>query len=94
MRQNALGGLALDTADGIFELQTLLGDFGGAERRIEGLQLRDERRASLLIDRAARLAGRFREGTDRPFEDRMIIRHHQPLRHQPRGSSRRDRYRT
>src|SRR5712691_6029085 len=53
----ALGGLGLDLAHGLFQRQPLTGDFGFAQRRLHAAQLRDQRSARPLIERAAAFSG-------------------------------------
>jgi len=53
----ALGGLGLDLAHGLFQRQPLPGDFGFAQRRLHAAQLRDQRGARPLIERAAAFSG-------------------------------------
>src|SRR6266850_2473304 len=53
----ALGGLGLDLAHGLFQRQPLTGDFGFAQRRLHAAQLRDQRSARPLVERAAALSG-------------------------------------
>src|SRR5712671_3140389 len=53
----ALGGLGLDLAHGLFQRQPLAGDFGFAQRRLHAAQLRDQRGARPLIERAAAFSG-------------------------------------
>src|SRR6266699_5983798 len=53
----ALGGLRLDRAHGLFQRQPLPGDFGFAQRRLHAAQLRDQRGARPLVERAAAFSG-------------------------------------
>src|SRR5258705_8936471 len=72
----ALGGLGLDLAHGLFQRQSLTGDFGFAQRRLHAAQLRDQRSARPLVERAAALSGGTGvQSGDGAGDERVVISH-------------------
>src|SRR5712671_5254539 len=72
----ALGGLGLDLAHGLFQRQPLAGDFGFAQRRLHAAQLRDQRGARPLIERAAAFSGGTGvQSGDGAGDQRVVISH-------------------
>src|SRR6267378_4266818 len=72
----ALGGLGLDLAHGLFQRQPLTGDFGFAQRRLHAAQLRDQRSARPLVERAAALSGGTGvQSGDGAGDERVVISH-------------------
>ena len=72
----ALGGLGFDLAHGLFQRQPLAGDFGFRQRRLHAAQLRDQRGARPLIERATALAGSTGiQSGDGAGDQRVVIGH-------------------
>src|SRR5262249_10630778 len=66
---------SLHLADRLLEREALAGDVGLLERRRHPAQLREQRRARAIVDRAAVIAGVLFERADRAGDEGVIVGH-------------------
>ena len=71
----AAGGFRLDLADRFFQREPFAGDLRLIQRRHNAAQLRHQRRARPLIERAPVLAGVLVEPFDGAKDERVIVSH-------------------
>src|SRR5439155_5307150 len=73
---STLGRLGFDLAHGLFQRQPFAGDLGFGERRLHAAELRDQRRARPLVERATALAGSIGvQGGNSAGNQRIVISH-------------------